>query len=177
MNAERVIADLRELAARTSTADGAQRLAWGPVWRQARAWFKDKLAPLGLRIETDAAGNNWVTLPGTSPKTVIVGSHLDSVPNGGWLDGALGVMAALEALRMHAATQPPVTLKLVYWADEEGARFGRSLLGSGAAAGSLKIDDVRELKDRQGTRLVDALAASGVALGRMLEARDELKEI
>src|SRR6267143_1931711 len=177
MNAERVIADLRELAARTSTADGAQRLAWGPVWRQARAWFKDKLAPLGLRIETDAAGNNWVTLPGASSKTVIVSSHLDSVPNGGWLDGCLGVMAALEALRMHASAKPPVTLKLVDWADEEGARFGRSLLGSSAAAGSLKIDEVRELTDRQGTRLVDALTENGVLLDAMLDAHRELKTI
>src|SRR5712692_2110660 len=177
MNAQRVISDLRELATRTSTPDGAQRLAWGPVWRDAREWFTGKIAELGLRVETDAAGNNWVTLPGASPTTVIVGSHLDSVPNGGWLDGCLGVMAALEALRMHASARPPVTIKLVDWADEEGARFGRSLLGSSAAAGSLKIDDVRELKDRQGTRLVDALAENGVALDRMLDAYGELKRI
>src|SRR5262245_15546065 len=177
MNAERVIADLRELAARTSTPAGAQRLAWGPVWREARGWFKTKIAELGLRIETDSAGNNWVTLPGASPKTVIVGSHLDSVPNGGWLDGCLGVMAALEALRLHAASPPPVTIKLVDWADEEGARFGRSLLGSSAAAGSLQVDDVRDLKDRQGTKLVDALAENGVALDRMLDAHAELKGI
>jgi beta-ureidopropionase / N-carbamoyl-L-amino-acid hydrolase len=98
MNAKRVIADLRELAARTSTPEGAQRLAWGPVWRDARAWFKGKVDELGLPIRTDAAGNNWVTLGGVSPRTVIVGSHLDSVPNGGWLDGALGVVAGLEAL-------------------------------------------------------------------------------
>src|SRR5712692_530420 len=176
-NAQRVIADLRALAARTSTADGAQRLAWGPVWRDAREWFKGRIAELGLRIETDSAGNNWVTLPGASSRTVIVGSHLDSVPSGGWLDGCLGVLAGLEALRMHAGTKPPVTLRLVDWADEEGARFGRSLLGSSAAAGSLKIDEVRELTDRQGTRLVDALAENGVALDRMLNAHGELKAI
>jgi allantoate deiminase len=177
MHAARVVADLRELAARTSTADGAQRLAWGPVWRDAREWFRGRIAELGLRVETDSAGNNWVTLAGASPRTVIVGSHLDSVPNGGWLDGCLGVVAALEALRMHAGTTPPVTLKLVDWADEEGARFGRSLLGSSAAAGSLKVDEVRELKDRQGTRLVDALSENGVTLDRMLDAHRELKTI
>jgi allantoate deiminase len=177
MNAQRVIADLRELAALTSTPDGAQRLAWGPVWRQAREWFKGKVAELGLRVETDSAGNNWVTIAGASPKTVIVGSHLDSVPNGGWLDGALGTMAALEALRMHAGTRPPVTLKLVDWADEEGARFGRSLLGSAAAAGELTPASVRELTDRQGTRLVDALAENGVALERMGDAHQQLKQI
>ena len=177
MNAQRVIDDLRELAARTSTADGAQRLAWGPVWREARDWFRGRIAELGLGVDTDSAGNNWVALPGASTKTVIVGSHLDSVPNGGWLDGCLGVMAALEALRMHAAAKPPVTLKLVDWADEEGARFGRSLLGSSAAAGSLDIDTVRELTDRQGTRLVDALAENGVSLERMRDAQRELKAI
>jgi hydantoinase/carbamoylase family amidase len=177
MNAQRVIADLRELAARTATADGAQRLAWGPVWRDARAWFASRLAELGLAVETDSAGNNWVTLRGVSPRTVIVGSHLDSVPNGGWLDGCLGMMAALEVLRMHAGGRPPVTLKLVDWADEEGARFGRSLLGSSAAAGTLNVDDVRELVDRNGTRLVDALAENGVHIERMRDAHRELKSI
>ncbi|HEY6894399.1 MAG TPA: M28 family peptidase, partial [Rhodanobacteraceae bacterium] len=104
MDARRVIADLRELAARTATAEGAQRLAWGPVWRDAREWFRGKVAELGLSVTSDSAGNNWVTLPGASARTLIVGSHLDSVPNGGWLDGALGVTAALEALRMYAGT-------------------------------------------------------------------------
>src|SRR3954470_11086702 len=115
-SAQRVIADLRDLAARTSNGDGAQRLAWGPVWREAREWFRSRIAELGLQVETDSAGNNWVTVPGASSKTVIVGSHLDSVPNGGWLDGTLGVAAALEALRMHAVTRPPVTLRIVDWA-------------------------------------------------------------
>ena len=173
---QRVIADLRELAARTSTVDGAQRLAWGPVWRDAREWFKGKVAEVGLAVVTDSAGNNWVKLPGTSTRTVIIGSHLDSVPNGGWLDGCLGVAAALEALRIQAE-KPPVTIMLVDWADEEGARFGRSLLGSSAAAGSLGIDEIRDLTDRHGTRLVDALAENGVAIGTMSNAHRELKQI
>jgi allantoate deiminase len=177
MNAQHVVDDLRELAARTSTSDGAQRLAWGSVWREARAWFRGKVSQLGLTIQSDSAGNNWVTVPGASPKCVLLGSHLDSVPNGGWLDGCLGVTAALEALRMYANSTPPVTIKLVDWADEEGARFGRSLLGSSAAAGSLKIDEVRALVDRQGTKLVDALQENGVSLDRMLDAHGELKKI
>jgi allantoate deiminase len=175
---QRVIADLRELAARTSTVDGAQRLAWGPVWRDAREWFRGKVAEVGLVVDTDSAGNNWVKLPGTSTRTVIVGSHLDSVPNGGWLDGCLGVAAALEALRIQAAAgKPPVTIRLVDWADEEGARFGRSLLGSSAASGSLGIDEIRDLTDRHGTRLVDALAENGVAIGTMSNAHRELNQI
>jgi N-carbamoyl-L-amino-acid hydrolase len=177
MSAGDVVSDLRELAALTSTPDGAQRLAWGPVWQQARTWFIGKLQPLGLAPVVDAAGNSWVTLPGASDRTVIIGSHLDSVPNGGWLDGALGVMAGLEALRMFATARPPVTLKLVDWADEEGARFGRSLLGSSAASGSLRPDEVRGLVDKQGTRLVDALRDHGVDLDRIGDAHAALKAI
>ena len=176
-HARRAITDLRELAALTATPEGAQRVAWGPVWREAREWFAGKVRDLGLEVRMDSAGNRWVVLGGASPETVIVGGHLDSVPNGGWLDGALGMMAGLGALRMYKAQRPRHTLAVVDWADEEGARFGRSLLGSSAAGGSLRVDDVRELVDKQGTRLVDALAENGVALDRMLDAHEELKRI
>jgi allantoate deiminase len=178
VGAQRVIADLRELAALTSTQDGAQRVAWGPVWRKARQWLQAKVSQIGLMPAADAAGNNWVTLPGNSDKTVIVAGHLDSVPNGGWLDGSLGVAAALEALRRYSnGPKPPVTLKLVDWADEEGARFGRSLLGSSAAGGSLKISELRNLADAQGIRLEDALREHGVKPDRMLDAHQALKRI
>jgi allantoate deiminase len=177
MPAQDVIANLRELATRTSTIDGAQRLAWGPVWRDAREWFNGKLASLGLEPTLDAAGNSWVTIRGESDRTVIIGGHLDSVPNGGWLDGALGVMVGFEALQMFTHRRPRATLMLVDWADEEGARFSRSLLGSSAASGSLALDDVRGLVDKQGTRLVDALKENGVALDRMRDAHEQLKAI
>ena len=177
MSARDVIDNLRELAARTSTADGAQRLAWGPVWRDAREWFNGKLASIGLTPTVDAAGNSWATMPGESERTVIIGGHLDSVPNGGWLDGALGVMVGFEALRMFTHRRPAVTLKVVDWADEEGARFGRSLLGSSAASGSLQADDIRALADKQGTRLIDALQENGVTLDRMNDAHHALKKI
>jgi N-carbamoyl-L-amino-acid hydrolase len=178
MSADRVITDLRDLASLTSTPEGAQRLAWGPVWRQARDWFTAEVRKLGLTVERDAAGNNWVTLPGATNHTIIIGGHLDSVPNGGWLDGCLGVLAGLEALRRHVeGGRPPVTLRLVDWADEEGARFGRSLLGSSAAGGSLQVDDVRGLRDKQGVALVDALAENGVDLDRMLDAHGRLASL
>ncbi len=177
MPAPDVIADLRALAARTGTPEGAQRLAWGPVWKDAREWFASKVEELGLQVSADAAGNNWVFLPGQSEATVIVGGHLDSVPNGGWLDGALGVLAGLEALRMYRGQRPPVSIAVVDWADEEGARFGRSLLGSSAASGSLDVEAVRGLVDKQGTSLVDAMREHGVELDRMREAHRELKAI
>ncbi len=177
-SSERVIADLRELAKRTSTDRGAQRVAWGPMWREARAWFAETVKrDLGLPIETDPAGNNWVTLPGASKRSVVFGSHIDSVPGGGWLDGALGVVAGIEALRRHAAGgTPPVTLHLVDWADEEGARFGRSLQGSAASAGTLDaVKELSHLVDRAGVKLPDALRENGVELPHMREANAWLK--
>ena len=177
MSAANVVANLKELAKLTSTAEGAQRLAWGPVWRDARKWFNGKLSEIGIAPEIDAAGNSWATLKGESDRTVIIGSHLDSVPNGGWLDGCLGVMVGLEALRLYKDQRPPVTLKVVDWADEEGARFGRSLLGSSAAAGSLQVSEVEHLVDKTGVKLVDALRENGVELARMHESQKYLKAI
>ncbi len=177
-SSKRVIDGLRSLAARTSNERGAQRVAWGPVWREARAWFTERVRDeLGLPVQTDAAGNAWVTLPGASKDGIIIGSHLDSVPNGGWLDGALGVVAGIEALRRHAAVgTPPVTLHLVDWADEEGARFGRSLTGSAASAGTLDAErELAHLVDRGGVRLPDALRENGIELPRMAEAHAYLK--
>jgi N-carbamoyl-L-amino-acid hydrolase len=174
MGGRAVISSLRALAARTSDAHGAQRVAWGPVWREARRWHDEVLAEDGLVADTDAAGNRWITVPGRRPETVVIGGHLDSVPNGGWLDGALGVLAGVEALRRYRDAPPPVTVTVVDFADEEGARFSRSLLGSSGASGSLVPDSVRALVDRQGVRLVDALAENGVDLERMVEARQAL---
>ncbi len=174
MSARDVIANLRALAALTSDAHGAQRVAWTPRWREARHWLADLVANAGLHVDTDAAGNTWFTLPGARSETVVIGGHLDSVPNGGWLDGALGVLAGIEALRRFKGATPPATLAVVDFADEEGARFSRSLLGSSGASGSLVPDSVRGLVDRQGVRLSDALAENGVDVDRMPEARAAL---
>ena len=171
----RAIHSLRELARLTSDERGAQRVAWTDTWIVARDWLRAELDAIpGVAVERDAAGNTWATLPGDSERFVIVGSHLDSVPDGGWLDGTLGVVAALEVLRALAGERRAVTVKLVDWADEEGARFGRSLLGSSACAGTLDPDAVRGLTDRDGVALPDALAAHGVDLDRAGEARERL---
>ncbi len=172
----RVVADLRELKGLTGDDDGAQRVAWTDTWKAANDWFRDELAAIdGVSVESDAAGNIWATAPGDSERFVIIGGHLDSVPNGGWLDGILNVLAGLEVLRAQAPESRPLTLKLVSWADEEGARFGRSLLGSSAAAGTLEPDAVRGLTDRDGTALPDALREHGVDLDSALDARAALE--
>jgi allantoate deiminase len=171
----RVVVDLRELARLTGDDDGAQRVAWTDTWKTANDWLRSELAAIdGVSVQTDAAGNLWATAPGDSERFVIVGGHLDSVPNGGWLDGILNVLAGLEVLRAQAPESRPLTLKLVSWADEEGARFGRSLLGSSAAAGSLEPDAVRGLTDSDGVALPDALREHGVDLDHALDARAQL---
>lgn len=174
-SSKRVISDLKELEKLTSDERGAQRVAWGPVWRKAREWFAGKLKDeLTLPVRQDGAGNLWATLPGDSERSLVIGSHLDSVPGGGWLDGCLGVLAGLEVLRLYSAKgeRPPVTLHIVDWADEEGARFGRSLTGSAASAGSLEPHkELAHLVDRAGVKLPDALKENGITLDGMKTAR------
>ena len=176
VDARRAVEELKELAYLTGGPDGARRVAWTDEWREARDWLRGKLEGIdSLEIETDEAGNLWATAPGDSESAVLLGGHIDSVPQGGWLDGALNTVAALEVMRALAPRQRPVTLRLVDWADEEGARFGRSLFGSGAAAGALKPDDVHNLKDRDGVALPDALLEHGVVLDRVNEAGRQLE--
>jgi len=175
MDADRVIGDLKELAELTGGPGGARRVCWTDEWVKARELVRSKLEELPVEIQTDAAGNVWADLPGEQEGFVIVGSHVDSVPAGGWLDGALGIFAALEALRAHADAERPVGLRFVDWADEEGARFGRSLFGSSACAGTLEIDEVRDLKDRDGERLEDVVGRYDVDLAKVHESGSQLQ--
>jgi N-carbamoyl-L-amino-acid hydrolase len=172
----RVVARLEELRELTGDENGAQRVAWTETWARGRAWLADSLADLPLEVTRDEAGNDWYTLRGESERAVLLGGHMDSVPNGGWLDGCLNVLAGAEVLRRVADEgTPPVTVRLVDWADEEGARFGRSLFGSSAAAGSMADqDDLRKLADRDGVPLPEALAAFDVDLDRATGARSQL---
>ncbi|MFM8734827.1 MAG: Zn-dependent hydrolase [Pirellulales bacterium] len=177
LDPRRTIRELEELRGLTGDAAGAQRVAFTAVWRRARAWFRERLAGLPVEIHDDAAGNVWTTLAGASDRAVVIGSHLDSVPNGGWLDGCLGLLAGVEVLRRVCAAhdgRPPVTIRVVDWADEEGARFGRSLFGSSACAGSLDLAAARTLVDGQGVRLPDALREVGVDFEKVKESGREL---
>ncbi|HEY4429047.1 MAG TPA: Zn-dependent hydrolase [Solirubrobacteraceae bacterium] len=174
----RVVAELRELRGLTEDENGAQRLAWTPIWERARQWFDSKLEGLGVEREVDPAGNKWLTLRGESPDSIVLGGHIDSVPNGGWLDGSLGLLAGLEVLRAVALRgRPAVTLKLVDWADEEGARFGWGMLGSSAASGTLDLESIAKLTDREGDALPDVLRAHGVDVAAMPGASSRLEGV
>src|SRR6266536_2379276 len=177
LDPSRTVAELRELQELTGDENGAQRVAWTETWERAREWLRGKLSGTDVEEEIDAAGNQWFTLRGASDKALLLGGHIDSVPNGGWLDGALNVMAGVEVLRRIAEDgSSPVTVRLVDWADEEGARFGRSLFGSSAAAGSMADqDELRQRRDAEGVALPEALAAHGVDLDRAVEARRQLE--
>jgi hydantoinase/carbamoylase family amidase len=178
LNPKRTVAELKELRRFTSDENGAQRVAFTRTWVAARDWLKKKLETLPVEIHTDAAGNLWTTLRGESERALIIGGHIDSVPNGGWLDGCLNVLAGVEVLRRineQYNGKPPITIRLVDWADEEGARFGKSLFGSSACSGNLNMDEARVLKDKDGIDLPDALKQVGVDFERVKESGKELK--
>jgi N-carbamoyl-L-amino-acid hydrolase len=180
IDAKNVLRNLDELRALTADQQGAQRVAWTPIWLKARSWFEEKLKGLPVEHHYDAARNHWITLPGKREKALVLGSHLDSVPNGGWLDGCLGVLAGLEILSSLAKDyngKPPCTIRLVDWADEEGARFGRSLFGSSAFAGNHTIAADRVRTDREGMTLEDALQSCGIDVDRIGESAVEQKNL
>ena len=177
LNPQRTIHELKELRVLTGDEHGAQRVAFTPIWTNSREWLLGKLNQIpNVTTKRDPAGNLWATLPGKSERALVIGGHMDSVPNGGWLDGCLNVLAGVEVLRRIASEgTPPFTIRVVDWCDEEGARFGRSLFGSSAASGALMPDDVCDLTDKDGIKLIDAAREVGIDLHRVLEARDELK--
>jgi hydantoinase/carbamoylase family amidase len=179
LDPKRTVAELMELRELTGDENGAQRVAFTEPWAKARAWLRKKLEPFCPEIRTDEAGNLSATLRGESPRALLIGGHIDSVPNGGWLDGSLDTLAGIEILRrLHAQYngRPPVTVRLVDWADEEGARFGKSLFGSSACSGHLDMDEARALRDKQGVTLPAALERHGIDFEKVKECGKELAD-
>ncbi len=178
LDTKRTVAELKELRALTADENGAQRVAFTPTWVKARAWLRKKIEGVrGVEIHNDAAGNFWATLRGNAARALLIGGHIDSVPNGGWLDGCLNTLAGVEILRRIAAQyegKPPVTVRLVDWADEEGARFGKSLFGSSACSGNLDMNEARALKDKDGVALPDALKERGIDFEKVKDSGSEL---
>src|SRR5258707_2680409 len=116
---QRAINDLKELRSLTGNADGEQRVCWTDTWAKGRAMLREKLTQLPVELETDQAGNSWATLRGKSDRAMLLGGHMDSVPNGGWPGGSLNVVGALGVVR-HNARQgtPPGTGRLVQLAGQ-----------------------------------------------------------
>ncbi|MEY2480902.1 MAG: beta-ureidopropionase / N-carbamoyl-L-amino-acid hydrolase [Verrucomicrobiota bacterium] len=180
LDPKRTVAELKELRALTGDENGAQRVAFTETWATARKWLRDKIEKIsGVEVHNDAAGNFWATLRCKSEKALLIGGHIDSVPNGGWLDGCLNTLAGVEILRrIHSQFdgKPPVTVRLVDWADEEGARFGKSLFGSSACSGKIDMNETRVLKDKDGIALIDALKKFGIEFERVKDCGQELKD-
>ena len=177
LNPKRTVAELKDLRSFTADEHGAQRVAFTKTWAEARAWLKKKLEALPVEVHTDEAGNLWATMKGESDTALLIGGHIDSVPNGGWLDGSLNTLAGVEILRRLAdeyGGKPPVTVRLVDWADEEGARFGKSLFGSSACSGNLDMDEARGLRDKDGVSLPDALTEHGIDFENVKASGKEL---
>ncbi|MDQ2659001.1 MAG: hydantoinase/carbamoylase family amidase [Verrucomicrobiota bacterium] len=178
LDPKRTLTELMELRALTGDESGAQRVAFTGLWAGARQWLQQKFEQIPAETHRDEAGNLWATLAGESEKALLIGGHIDSVPNGGWLDGCLNTLAGLEILRRIQAQyqgRPPVTVRLVDWADEEGARFGKSLFGSSACSGNLDMGEARVLQDKEGISLPDALQQHGIDFEKVKESGRELK--
>lgn len=149
---------------RDAATGGYNRLSWTAADRELQDWFRGVAEDMGLLTEQDGNGNLWAwwgkDLPGTA---LVVGSHLDSVPDGGAYDGPLGVVGALLAIR-HAREDgfvPSRPIAVVAFSDEEGGRFGIACAGSRLLTGALHPEVALALVDREGTTLADALSAAG----------------
>jgi len=163
---DRLRRDLEHVAGYGATeSGGVGRTSFSAADRQVRAWLADECAKAGLTLRTDGIGNVFIRVeaPGAAPSTAPVwtGSHLDSVPEGGRFDGALGSLAALEVARRLAEESVPLgrPVEVVVFADEEGSYH--HLLGSTAIARDFTAGELAEVRGRDGDRLVDALGAMG----------------
>lgn len=180
INGERLLADLRALSTIGGQADGGvDRLAWSEADLAARRWFAERIREAGLEPRVDAALNVFGRLPGTADRLLLTGSHLDSVPNGGRLDGAYGAVAGLEVLRTMVESGDPLAarVEVVGFADEEGVRFGMGLIGSLALTGELDLKRLREERDWQGVPIRQVIASVGREVDRLLDAQQHLHSI
>ena len=149
---------------REPSTGGYRRFAWTTADLECREWFADVAGQLDLAVETDRSGNLWAWWGDPEgSEALVLGSHLDSVPDGGAFDGPLGVvsaLAALEAVRARRA-EPGRPVAVVAFADEEGARFGVACAGSRLLTGALSADRALALRDGDGTTMAEAMRTAG----------------
>ena len=164
---ERIEKQINELSKFTATpGKGTTRLTYSKEDLLTRNYMKDKMQEYGLTVREDGLGNIFGKLEGTvkDAPSVLIGSHFDSVPNGGAYDGPAGVIVALEVAALFAENQliPKYPLEIVALIEEEGSRFGGGLMGSRGMVGSLSEDDFKRLKDKDGITTVEAMAEIGL---------------
>ena len=161
INSKRLLRKLKELRKIGQFQTGVHRPAFSPTDMEARGWLVDEMEKAGLAAEIDGVGNVYGKARKAS-KTILIGSHTDTVPQGGWLDGALGVMYGLEIARsrLESAPDSDVGVDVVSFQDEEGAYLG--CLGSRSFCGALEDHVVSEAVDTGGRKLMEALVAAGL---------------
>ncbi len=167
MNSQRLIDDLKHLRTLTDTPqEGVTRFSYGDMDRQARAYLREIADAIGANWHQDGVGNIRIGLPGNRPhqKTILAGSHIDTVRNGGWLDGAYGSVSALEVLRTLAESgrQFNKNFEVVIFAEEEGSNFDSTLTGSKFIAGIYGPAQLDYLKNRDGVSLGEMLKTAGI---------------
>ncbi len=166
---------------RSATSGGYRRFAWTRTDSDLREWFAGEAADRGLALVLDRAGNQWAWWgePSAARPGVVIGSHLDSVPDGGAFDGPLGVVSAfavVDALRLQGIA-PVRPIGIVNFADEEGARFGIACAGSRLITGALDADRARGLRDADATSMAEAMRAAGLDPGGLGPDRETLDRI
>jgi N-carbamoyl-L-amino-acid hydrolase len=149
---------------RDAATGGYRRYAWTGTDGLLREWFRGEAAQRGLEVVADRAGNLWAWTadPDAGGPGVVLGSHLDSVPDGGAFDGPLGIVSAFAALDLLDRTALRRPVGIACFADEEGARFGVACAGSRLLTGTLDPDRARALTDDGGTTMAEAMAAAGM---------------
>ncbi len=149
---------------RSAATGGYRRFAWTAADHQLREWFAAEAGRRGLELTLDRAGNQWAWWgdPAAGP-AVVIGSHLDSVPDGGAFDGPLGVVSAFAAVDalVEQGFSPSRPVAVVNFGDEEGARFGIACAGSRLLTGALGADRARSLTDADGTSMAEAMRRAG----------------
>ncbi|MFJ7756385.1 Zn-dependent hydrolase [Peribacillus muralis] len=164
---ERIEKQINDLSRFTATpGKGTTRLTYSKEDLLTRNYIKDKMMEYGLTVREDGLGNIFGKLAGTvkDAPSVLIGSHFDSVPNGGAYDGPAGVIVALEVAALFAENRlrPIYPLEIVALIEEEGSRFGGGLMGSRGMAGSLSEEDFKSLKDEDGITTIEAMSKIGL---------------
>lgn len=182
MIAERISKDLETLKDFTSTpGNGCTRLPFTKEARGAADYLINSMTEAGLEVHEDAVGNIIGVLYGQDPQApaVVMGSHYDTVLNGGCFDGIAGVVSAIEIARQLKANSVPLkrNFVVVAFCDEEGLRFGTGYFGSKAVLGQLTMSDLTDFRDRDGVSVYDAMKQYNLVPEKLSEAKWDLSKI